>query len=404
MRSATLVGLAAVGGGSAARPGDRSGGYDAGRDQRGDLRALRPRLPRSARVLALARAGARPLAVREGQRRLRVGRLPLLRGHGRRASSTSRRSSRSSSSSTSSSATSATAPTARARPRARTCARPACRSRACRPGASARPSTCSASPTSASPTRTRSSSRSRSRSTGSSAPAPRRASAPPRTSRPGPPARRGARRRRPVTLRARRATLPHPLLETTPGESVTAGDALAALGRLLRLREPRRLAARRPRQRRPLLPALQRQRRRHEPRLADDRLHLPAVHALVRARDAGVRQGDEADPAEVGRRHRPARPADRPRLLVHAARRVRARLREEPAHPADREGRLGGRRAAARLVAADQAEHALRRTTSGSTASSGARSGTRSPTRRPARSATGSTRRSASTPTASTTR
>ena len=100
--------------------------------------------------------------------------------------------------------------------------------------------------------------------------------------RPG--ARRPRRQLREDELRPRR--IPHPLLETTPERERHRRRRAAALVRLLRLREPRRLAPRRPRQRRPLLPALQRQRRRHEPRLADDRLHVPAVHAVVRAGDA----------------------------------------------------------------------------------------------------------------------
>ena len=207
----------------------------------------------------------------------------------------------------------------------------------------------------------------------------------------------------PVTC-AKEGAIPHPLLETTPAESVTAGEALRRSAVYFVFANPDGW-------RRGDLDNGVRFFQRYNGNGVDMNRDWPTIGFTFQPytpwsepETARVRQGAEADPAEVGRRHRPARPADRPRVLVHAARRGRARLREEPAHPADGQGRLGRRRAAARLVAADQAEHARRRTTSGSTASSGARSGTRSPTRRPARSATGSTRRSGSTPTGSTTR
>ena len=88
-----------------------------------------------------------------------------------------------------------------------------------------------------------------------------------------------------------------------------------------------------------VLPAVQRQRDRREPRLADHRLLVPSVHAELRAGDEGDHVGARRDQAEdlaagtarspVRRRYRSARTARRERLLVHAHGCVPARLPQE---------------------------------------------------------------------------
>ena len=91
-----------------------------------------------------------------------------------------------------------------------------------------------------------------------------------------------------------------------------------------------------------LLPALQRQRRRREPRLAGHRLLVPALQRRCPSPRAarlspffGERQA--VDGRAVRRRRRPARPAVRRRAVVHAAAARPARLRQGPAHPRDGE-------------------------------------------------------------------
>ena len=107
-----------------------------------------------------------------------------------------------------------------------------------------------------------------------------------------------------------------------------------------------------------LLPALQRQRRRPQPRLARRRLLLPPVLDGVGARGPRARQRAAGDrQRQAGRRRRrPARDAHRRRALVHADRPRPPRLGEGHAHPRDRAQhphRLGE---GARLVAADRPE------------------------------------------------
>ena len=184
--------------------------------------------------------------------------------------------------------------------------------------------------------------------------------------------------------------------------------------------EPGRLAARLGLDRRRLLPALQRQRRRPEPRLAGHRLLVPPLLRAVRAgepRAGRLLRRRQGQGRRLRRGRRPARPAVRGRALLHAPPPRPAPLRQGHPHPRDGEDdprELGGgaqlvadhpaeRRAAGRRRAV-RAGRRSARPARRSTGRPGGRSTTRSTTRRPARWATTSTRRSGSGRTASTTR
>ena len=129
-----------------------------------------------------------------------------------------------------------------------------------------------------------------------------------------------------------------------------------------------------------LLPALQRQRRRRQPRLAGHRLLVPPLQRPVRAREPRACRRSSttsrARPARVRRRRRPARPAVRRRALLHAAAARQPRLRQGPPHPRDGDSdppRLGGgarcgRRSSSRTTRRRAAARRARRTSPWATA------------------------------------
>ena len=126
---------------------------------------------------------------------------------------------------------------------------------------------------------------------------------------------------------------PYPLMEASPGKSVGTGDALKKAVVVSDLPEPGRLAARRPSARHhpelELLPALQRQRRGREPRLADRRAG-PTVP--TRRHPSPRRRPCRKVLPAMGPKDKRGNPKwaggidlhgqlSRPRLLIHLARR-----------------------------------------------------------------------------------
>lgn len=147
--------------------------------------------------------------------------------------------------------------------------------------------------------------------------------------------------------------IPHPLLEAQPANSLKAGEALKQSVIYFIFPNPDGWRRGDPDN---IVRALQRKRRRPESRLARRRLHPPAVHALVGARNAWLRQGAQADQGPLDRGHRPSRPAGRPSLQLHVDGRFSTGLRQGSADPPNGEGGMGGRRGPADLVRADHSE------------------------------------------------